>query len=232
VYNLDLKWEMFPRPGELFSVSPFGKYIMDPMNKFVMTGAANDFTYANTGDWAYVYGVEMEVKKDIFNITTTNGTRKVFGSANITLMQTLQELDETKVATETVTDNGYVINANFNTRTDALQGAAPFIANAALGYRADWNERKNSITSMIIYNYVSDRISLIGANTFGNHIDQAVHTLDFVLKVEFNNLGLGLSVKNILNPDINRIQENKAETFLVRSYRRGMKASFKISYRF
>ena len=232
VYNIDLKWEIFPRPGELFSVTPFGKYIIDPMNKFVMTGAANDFTYANTGDWAYIYGVELETKKDIFSVNTNNGTGKFYGSSNFTFMKTLQELDEEKIATETVTSDGYVINANLNTKTDVLQGAAPIIANAALGYRSDWNDKRNSLTSTIVYNYVSDRVYLIGANSFGNQIDKEVHTVDFIIKAKLNKLGLGLSAKNLLDPDIQRIQENETRSFLVRSYKRGIKVSFNISYRF
>ncbi|MBN2213052.1 MAG: carboxypeptidase-like regulatory domain-containing protein [Bacteroidales bacterium] len=232
VYNLDLKWEMFPGPGELFSATPFGKYIIDPMNKFVMTGAANDFTYANTGDWAYIYGAELEAKKDIFNFKTTNGTGKLFGSANFTLMKTLQELDEEKIATETVTSDGYVINANFNTKTDVLQGAAPLIANAAFGYSSDWNERRNSFTSTIVYNYVSDRVYLIGANSFGNQVDKEVHTVDLIIKARFSNLGIGLSAKNLLDPDIQRIQENETRSLLVRSYKRGIKFSFDISCKF
>jgi hypothetical protein len=32
-YNLDLKWEMFPKSDELISVTAFGKYILNPMNE-------------------------------------------------------------------------------------------------------------------------------------------------------------------------------------------------------
>src|SRR5680860_1497565 len=97
---------MFPSRGELFSVSAFGKYIVDPINRFVMASASNDFTYANTGDWAYVYGVELEVKKDIFSVETESKLNKLFFAANLSLMETKQELNGEKVRSETEDKNG------------------------------------------------------------------------------------------------------------------------------
>jgi hypothetical protein len=36
-YNLDLKWEMFPKSDELISVTAFGKYILNPMNEVTIS---------------------------------------------------------------------------------------------------------------------------------------------------------------------------------------------------
>ena len=233
VYNGELKWEMFPNRGELVSISGFGKYILDPINKFVMASASNDFTYANTGDWAYVYGLEIDVKKDILNLTTEDGLRKLFVSGNLSLMETKQELNGEKVREETKDKNGNSqISVNFNTDEDGLQGAAPLIANAALGYRTDWKNGDNSLTTSVVYNYTSDRISLIGTSSFGNQVDKALHTVDFVLRSKFNKLGVSLSAKNLLNQDVQRMQENPTQDHLVQSYKKGMKISLGITYRF
>ncbi len=233
VYNADLKWELFPSSGQLISVAAFGKYVTDPMNRVVMASASNDFTYANTGDWAYIYGAEIEIKKDIFNIETASGYRKLFASANLTLMETNQELDGLKVREETKDENGNsLININFNKEEDVLQGAAPIIANATLGYKVNWADGKNSLTSSIVYGYVSDRLYLIGFSSFGNQVDKGLHTLDYVLKSSFNNLGISISAKNLLNNDIDRVQENEEMDWTVRSYKRGIGVSLGISYKF
>jgi hypothetical protein len=48
-YNLDLKWEMFPKSDELISVTAFGKYILNPMNEVTISSSSNDISYINTG---------------------------------------------------------------------------------------------------------------------------------------------------------------------------------------
>lgn len=249
IYNADLKWELFPKAGESLSIAGFGKYILNPMNKFVMTSASNDFSFANTGDWAYIYGLEMDLKKNLFYHRTERGASKLFVSANISLMKTLQELDADKVAKESENKDGQSqVSANFNTDTEALQGAAPMIANATLGYKKDWADGKKSFSSSVVYNYVSDRLYLIGTGTFGNQYNTEVHTLDFVLKSNLNRWGISLSAKNLLNPSIDIVQKNKLEKnyaydgtsttsefsskdYLVQSYKRGIKISLGLSYK-
>lgn len=233
VYNAEIKWEFFPKNGELLSVSTFGKYIIDPINRVVMASASNDFTYANTGDWAYVVGAEIEWQKNIFRKRNESTERSLFLTANLALMATKQELNAEKLARETKDKNGNsLINVNFNTEKEELEGAAPVIANAALRYKLRWNLNRNSFTTSLVYGYVSDRLYLIGTNTFGNQVDKPLHTLDFVVKSKFNKLGIDISMKNILNPDIERMQENISKDFLVRSYQKGLKFSVSVNYTF
>ncbi|WP_461640404.1 TonB-dependent receptor [Labilibaculum euxinus] len=226
-YNGELKWEVYPKPNELFSAAVFGKYIVDPINKFVMASASNDFTYANTGDWAYVYGVELEAKKDILTISSGNSAKKLYTTANLTLMKTEQTLDSEKINEQ----SQGLVNANFNKDKEELQGAAPLIANANLSYKYSWNT-VNSITSTISYNYVSDRLNLIGYASLGNQVDKEIHNLDFVVKSKLKKFGVSLSVKNILNQNIDRIQENETQNWLVKHHKKGVKFSLGVNYTF
>ncbi|BAX80195.1 TonB-dependent receptor [Labilibaculum antarcticum] len=227
-YNGELKWEFFPKPSELFSVAAFGKYIVDPINKFVRASAGNEFTYANTGDWAYLYGIEFEAKKDIFNLRSENSNKKLYATANVTLMKTKQELNTDKIVEQTEGN----FNANFNKKEEELQGAAPFIANANLSYKYSWKEGQNTITSSLVYGYVSDRLNLIGYSSLGNQVDKEIHNLDFVIKSKFNKWGLSLSAKNLLDNNIERIQENETQDWVVKSYKKGIKLSVGLSYTF
>ena len=227
-YNGELKWEFFPKPSELFSVAAFGKYIVDPINKFVRASAGNEFTYANTGDWAYLYGVELEVKKNILNIRTDRSNKKLYATANLSLMKTNQELNRDKIVEQTEGK----INANFNKDEEKLQGAAPFIANANLSYKYSWKEGQNSITSSLVYGYVSDRLNLIGYSGLGNQVDKELHNLDFVVRSKINQIGLSISAKNILNSEIERFQENQTQNWIVKSYNKGVKLSVGLSYTF
>nr|WP_320117704.1 TonB-dependent receptor [uncultured Marinifilum sp.] len=227
-YNGELKWEYFPKASELLSVAVFGKYISNPINRFVRASAGNEFTFGNTGDWAYIYGLEFETKKNIWTSTTENTSKKLYASANFTIMDTKQELDSEKLKEET--EGSYT--ANFNKDEEELQGSAPFIANANLNYKYSWKEGENSITSSLVYRYESDRMYLIGYSSLGNQVDNELHNLDFVVKSKFNNWGLSLSVKNILDQDIERYQENETQDWLVKSYKKGIKFGLGVSYTF
>ncbi|MDE0537011.1 TonB-dependent receptor plug domain-containing protein, partial [Tenacibaculum sp. L6] len=66
-YNADFKWEFFPEREEIISVGVFGKYIENPINEIRINSASNDISYANTGDWGMAYGVELELRKVLFN---------------------------------------------------------------------------------------------------------------------------------------------------------------------
>ncbi|WP_311260690.1 hypothetical protein, partial [Xanthomonas sp. WCS2017Cala2-12] len=67
-YNLDIKWEMFPKSEELLSVTAFGKYILDPINEVIIASASNDISWVNIGDTGYAYGIELEARKNIFDL--------------------------------------------------------------------------------------------------------------------------------------------------------------------
>src|SRR5690606_8404958 len=95
-FNLDLKWEMFPKNSEVFSVTAFGKYILDPINEITLASSTNDISFINTGDTGYVYGAEVEARKDIFSFGEED-TNKLSAGFNASYMQTHQELDSEKV---------------------------------------------------------------------------------------------------------------------------------------
>ncbi|WP_439181754.1 TonB-dependent receptor domain-containing protein [Carboxylicivirga taeanensis] len=228
VYNADLKWEVFPKNSEALSATVFGKYINEPINKFTIAGTFNEFVNANTGDAAHVYGIELDAKKDLFDFSTDNRIRKVYASGNITLMDSQTDLDAEKIRTET----NYSFNANFNKATSQLQGAAPLLANLTLGYKQKWDENKKSIKAALVYNYTSDRLYSIGHSNMGNQVDQAINTFDFVLKTKCNRLGIDVSAKNLLNPNIKRVQQNSDKDYLVRQYKIGTTYSISLKYNF
>jgi hypothetical protein len=228
VYNAEVKWELFPRAGEMISAAAFGKYIEDPINKFAAFGFLNEYANANTGDWAQLYGFELDAKKYLNLTITSNENDKIVLSGNLTFMKTRQELDEDKIKDET--NNTFF--STFMVKTEELEGAAPFIGNVAIGYNSSWNDRKNKLSSTLVYNYVSERLYAIGHSNLGNKYDMPLHTLDFVVKNEFNDFELGFSAKNLLNQTIKRIQYNSENDWVVRSYKKGITFKLSLAYNF
>lgn len=224
-YNLDLKWEMFPQSDELLSATAFGKYIKNPINETTIASSTNDISYTNTGDKGYVYGVEIEARKNIFSFDPDN-KNKISAGLNAAYMKTYQELDADKVRNET---NG-LININLTDKDSGFTGASDLLLNADLSYVGNWRN-ESGIMATVAYSYFSDRIYSLGSEGRGNLVDKAVGTLDFVVKAKIDkNFGINFSAKNLLNPKVERVQENASGDVLALSYKKGVYFSLGLSY--
>lgn len=224
-YNIDLKWEMFPSNKELISATGFYKLINDPINFAQTRGSSGNFTYANTGKKANVYGLELESKVELIKAKSINSS-DLYLVLNATKMWFNQDLLE---------------DYQYNNKTESgLQGASDFITNAALTYS---NNKENEFAATITANYSSDKILALGAPEdfqnsdilFNNEIiEKGFTSIDMVLTKQVSEkISLKLSGKNLLNPKIEQTQDIKPlsgalETAVVSSYRKGMSFSFSV----
>ena len=225
-YNLDLKWEMFPKSDELISVTAFGKYILNPMNEVTISSSSNDISFINTGDYGYVAGGEIEYRKQLFNFDTEN-SKKLSAGINASYLYSNQELNAEKVNSET----NYQVD--FTNKKSKFTGASDLLLNADLSFFNEWNNKNSNLNTTLAYSYFSDRVNAIGTNGKGDLVDKAFGSLDFIAKSKLTeNLGLGLVVKNILDPSINRVQENATGDVNVLSYKKGMTLSLSLNYQF
>ncbi|MBR9757612.1 MAG: TonB-dependent receptor [Algicola sp.] len=244
-YNVDLRWEFFPTKNEIISLGVFGKQINNAINKYLVVSAANNLSYANTGD-ATAFGAELEVRKNILQLEkTVNETSlesRLSGGLNVSYLNTNQDLDSKKVNEET----GY--SAAFTNTEAALEGASDLILNADLSYYTELAPDKN-LRATVVGNYFSDRIYALGSTGRGHLVDQGYISLDFIAKAALSkHFSLGLTVNNILNPLIERTNENAEgdldtnnpaiSAFLEKgpittlSYKKGTNASLTLSYKF
>jgi hypothetical protein len=222
-YNIDFKWEFFPRSSELIAISTYGKYILNPINEVTISSATNDISFINTGNWGYVAGVEVEARKEI----ATKGKSKLYAGFNASFLHTEQELNSEKVKEETR------YRVAFTNDRSRFSGASDWLANADLTYSYSFYGQRNSIMATLAYNYSSDNVYAIGTNTRGNIIDQEFHALDFILRIDINNkISFGATLKNILNPKVERVQENANQDIIVLSYRKGMVGGLKLGVKF
>jgi outer membrane receptor protein involved in Fe transport len=225
-YNFDLKWELFPKDEELISVGAFGKYILNPINEVIIASPTNDISFLNTGDMGYAAGIEVEYRKLIF-ATTAQNANKLSAGLNASYMYTHQELDSEKVKAE----NNY--NAEFTHSSGQFTGASPLLLNADFTFIREWNDQKSSVSTTLAYTYFSDRVFSIGTAKRGNLVDKAVGTLDFIVKSKLNStLGIDFGIRNILNPSIDRVQENRGGDVTVLSYTRGINVGLGVNYQF
>lgn len=62
-YNVDLKWDYYMTPSELFTLTGFYKYIVNPIGRVDQGNSAGLLTYDNISDHAVVGGLEFELKE-------------------------------------------------------------------------------------------------------------------------------------------------------------------------
>lgn len=221
-YNADVRWEYFPKSGEVLSFTGFGKIIQNPINEVIVASATNDISYVNTGKKATVFGAEFEIRKQLFSLNTDLDT-KLSAGFNASYMYSNQDFDRFKVINETN------LNVNFTHKEGKLTGASDVLLNADVTYFKEFNEETNFLGT-ISYNYFSDRVYAIGSAGKGDLIDKGMGSLDVILKSQVSNkIKLGLSIKNVLNPTIKRMQD--IQNIDVLSFKNGVNASFSLSYR-
>ena len=83
IYNLDLKYEIYPKLGENLSIALFGKKFIRPIEQIVADGSVPSnllLTFMNPKN-ANVYGVEFEIRKkitkwlDLYTNSTFSGSK-------------------------------------------------------------------------------------------------------------------------------------------------------------
>ncbi len=226
-YNFDLKWEMFPKNGEVISFTGFGKYIQNPINQVTVASATNDISWVNSGDKAIGLGIEGEWRKSIIsreNSTTGEKTNLGFG-INVSYLFTNQDLDTQKVIVE---NPG--ISVAFTNQESRLSGASDLLINTDLSFNKEFKNDK-SLTATLAGGYFSDRIYALGVTGKGDLVDSEVITVDFILKFNLSkNIGLGFNARNLTDPTIERTQD--IQDIVVDSYKKGRNFSISMKYSF
>jgi hypothetical protein len=106
IYNLDLKYEFYPKPGENISISLFGKNFIKPIEQIVADGSVPSnllLTYTNP-ESAILYGIEFEIRKKI------NGWLDFYTNTALTN----SEVEVNGIKRQLQGQSKYVINSGLN----------------------------------------------------------------------------------------------------------------------
>lgn len=225
LWNVDLKWDYYISPTELLSVTGFYKHLKNPMAKidrYISSGAQE---YANPAEKVDIAGVEVELKKNLWEKTTLLSASKHkldFGLSGSYIWSRIP-LD----------------NVEESSRTATLEGSSPWIANADLTY--SYTKGWRSYTLAMVLNYFSDRIYTYGSRgiTRGglqyDIIEKGMGTLNLVGSAKLSHhLSLKLKANNLLDSPYTRMQQSNdgTEAVVVSQYRKGVSLSVGLSYSF
>ena len=227
-YNFDIKYEFFPRNGEVFSVTAFGKYLDQPIEKIRIASANNNNSFVNS-DNAKIFGGEIEYRQQLNNIFTSEEDESTLSNLSLGLNATVMYTKVVIDPTVTVL-NAAIAPTNLERK---LQGASPYIFNADINFSKEIG--KHNISTTLDFNYFGDRIYSAGGNGVGDIFEKGFGTLNFNFKDTINeHWEIGLSAKNILNPTIDRYQDQEDinQELTVSSYQLGANLSLGFTYKF
>lgn len=214
-YNIDLKWDWYISPSEIFSITGFYKYIKNPISRIEIASAGGFLSYENISDHATAAGVEMEMKKHIFSRSLeNNGMSRLTLGVNGAYTYTCAKVP---LATDT--------------SGSQLEGAAPWIVNADLTYL--FRKGGNSFTGALVFNYFSDRIYTIGTEGYQDIMENGIPTLDFVASAQIGkHFTINLKARNLLDAAHQLTRKGNATNseVVLSKYKKGTDFSIGLSY--
>lgn len=195
IHNVDLRWEMYPTPGELISAGVFYKHFTNPIETNIKNGSDGPTFEFNNADKAQDYGVEFEYRKALAYTSSLgflNKTSLVLNAAYI-------------YSRINLVDDGTLMEE----ASRPMQGQSPYIINAGLFY----NDEDNGLQANVQYNVFGKRIAFVGikANT-PTWWEMPRNVLDLTITKRLGpHTDLRFGVSDILNSRIYIRQDDNAD---------------------
>jgi TonB-dependent receptor len=219
IQNLDLRYEWYPREGEVVSVAAFYKHFKNPIEARVRYAGSGISFYVDNAREAYAAGAELEVRKSLKSLTSSGFVDK------LTLL-----LNTSVIQSDVLT--GFAGQEN----NRQLQGQSPYLINAGLYY----NDARRGLQLNVLYNVVGRRIFLVGDKDIQPTVyEMARNVIDLTLiKSLGRHLELKAGVQDLLNQPFRLIQDSNIDQKITnvdepyQNFRRGSYSTLGLSYKF
>ncbi|MFP4605049.1 MAG: TonB-dependent receptor domain-containing protein [Bacteroidales bacterium] len=218
INNLDLRWEYFIDKGEKIAISGFYKKFDNPIELRLKTGTQNYEIEPFNSEPADLYGVELEVVKELDFIP---GMQNFTAGGNFTAIESVITVPE---------DIMEYIRAKDPERDDKrpMLGQAPFIINAFLGYKND----KYDVDANLGFNINGEKLYLITKGRLPYAYEEPRAMLNFnVSKTLNDNFGIELAVNNILDAEYKATHHFKDSDRYMHNYKEGRTYSLSLKYK-
>jgi len=216
IQNYDLRFEWFPGPGEVISVSGFYKNFLNAIEETIIPGSQIVYTFRNATGPATNYGIELEMRKNLAFLSPDLNFFVV--SANVAVINSQITVQQ--------------VNLNDTRR---MWGQSPYTINLGMSYFIpEWGTTFNAgyniagrhivkVAQLGVYQ-IPEANKDDGPHVFENGRD----VIDFSATQAIGDLEIKAAVKDILNQPL--VWEQIGRT--VSSNIRGVGYSLSIGYRF
>jgi outer membrane receptor for ferrienterochelin and colicin len=208
IQNADVRWELYPGPGDVLSLGVFAKRFEDPIERVYRGTSGTRVTTFENAKSAQNYGVELEMRKGLgFLSDRLSG---LTASTNVTVMHSEIDLSE--------------VGAGSTNPSRAMVGQAPYVVNAGLGYTSA--SGRANVTAL--YNVVGERIFAASLLPLPSVFEQERHVLDLSARLPVStNLSVKLDGKNLLDSPYEVTQGSVQREY----YRAGRVVSLGLTWR-
>ena len=205
IQNYDVRWEHYPRSGEMLAVAVFAKRFQDPIEPRYQGRSGTNSLWFQNAESAVNYGLEVEAMRNLSFIAQRLDVLSVF--ANATLMKS-------EVTTGTEGDP-----------KRRMTGQAPYVVNTGV----TWAAPGGGTSATVLFNVVGERI--INARPSGqtvlDMVEQPRPTLDVSLRFPVpGGMNGKLDLKNLLDSPYEVKQGELQRTY----YRSGRSMSLGLSW--
>jgi outer membrane receptor for ferrienterochelin and colicin len=206
IQNIDLRWELYPGPGEMLSVALFGKRFEDPIEPRYQGRSGTNSLWFQNAQSAVNYGVELEAMRNLGFFSQNLESLSVF--TNVTLMKS------------------EVTTGEEGDPKRPMTGQAPYVVNAGV----TWAESGRSTSATLLFNVVGERI--VNARPSGqavlDMVEQPRPSLDLSLRFPvLRGVSGKLDLKNLMDSPYEVTQGELQRMY----YRAGRGASIGFSWR-
>jgi len=188
ILNGDVRYEFYPRAGELASLGGFYKRFVDPIELRLNSASVatrRQYQFQNA-EKATLYGVEAEFRKSLSFISDkASWLNNLYFNGNVSV-----------IFSEVVLGNTDASGNKLPATQRPLQGQSPYLINAGIQY-----DGIKGTNLALLYNRIGERLALVGNDDFGDIYEISRNLVDFQVsqKVLKNKCEVRLTVGDIFN---------------------------------
>lgn len=226
ILNADIRYEWYPRAGELLSIGGFYKDFKDPIELRLNSASAvtrRQYQFQNA-EQATLLGAELEFRKSLSFISEKAawlGNLYFTGNASL-------------IYSEVTLGNVDASGNKLPSTKRPLQGQSPYLINAGFQY-----DGENGTNISLLYNRIGQRLSLVGNDDFGDVYEKSRDLVDFQIsqKLLKKKAELRLTISDIFNQAFSTYENrNDSKSFekdtdrIFNSYKPGTTISIGFTY--
>lgn len=221
--NVDLRWEMYPNPGEILSIGGFYKSFQNPIETYLQITTENPQLYYGNAPKAVSYGIEFEFRKSLASLGMSRFLRNTSVNLNAAWISSTVDIGNSAATQNQI-------------RNRPLQGQSPYIINTGVYYMDD----KSGVSVNVAYNVFGPRIFSVGDKLFPSWWEMPRNSLDLqVGKVWAKRFETKLNIRNLLDATYSLYQDNNNDNEIrtdqeavIQKYNVGTTYTLSLSWKF
>jgi len=226
INNYDIRWELYPSAGEMFSVGAFYKQFDNPIELYFQPGVGSGGTLSfipGNAKGAINYGVELDMRKKLNSISNVPFIQNIMLVANASFIKSVIQLSDSNTETGVNTDR-------------PMMGQSPYIINTGIYYQND----SLDLSVSVMYNVIGSRVVVVGVPGVPEVYEMPRNLIDLtVSKGIGEHFAVRVGIQDLLNQPVLWLQDANEDGKIERDndqvynkFKRGTYVTFGVTYSF